>query len=222
VALALVVACSSSNQASGNTDFDGVLAAGAESGTVSLTVATVVASVAHPDLVVTPAVTLDVMAPAAATVTVSGTLKIKGHASINLTGTFNVDSKALSVSGGGYSFTGSVASGRLSGTYTGPGGDGVFTAFPGGSTAVKLYCGTLSGDADGVWNLASTGSSLRGAFSVTGGGGELSGALSGSSVTLTFTGGTATGTLSGSGMSGTWSTLSGDAGSWTGSTASCP
>ncbi|HEX9581414.1 MAG TPA: hypothetical protein VF970_09955, partial [Gemmatimonadales bacterium] len=158
----------------------------------------------------------------AAPVNITATLKIKGGSNVSLTGSYDPDSKVLALTGGGYTFGATFVAGRLSGTFTGPNGGGLFTAFSRRGGEVELFCGDFTGAADGVWNLARNGNDLSGAFHETDGStaGTLTGTLSGSTINLTFTGGTATGTLSGSNVSGTW-TSTGSSGSWTGSKSGC-
>jgi hypothetical protein len=201
------------------TEFEGVLAGDNQSGTVSITVAAIVASVAVPRPAGAPTAPLE----PAADVTVTGSLKIKGGSSVTLSGTYNTDTRSLTATGGGYTLSASFAHGRLSGTLTGPAGTILFTAFPKGGPEVQLYCGTFGGDAIGVWNLVRHGNDLAGAFHETDGSGAgvLTGTVSGSNVSVTFTGGLAVGTLSGNTMSGTWSNTSGDNGTWTGSRDAC-
>ncbi|HXV87196.1 MAG TPA: hypothetical protein VD793_10875 [Gemmatimonadales bacterium] len=219
LALALAVSVGCSDSGGDTTDFEGVIASDGLSGTISISVAGVVASVMAPSF--SGAVTAIPTEPAAP-VNVTGTLRVKGGSNVTLTGTFDTESKVLALTGSGYTFGGTFASGRLSGTFTGPGGAGLFTAFSRRSGEVELFCGDFTGSADGVWNLARNGNDLSGAFHETDGSsaGTLTGTLSGNNINLSFTGGTATGTLSGSSMSGTW-TSTGSSGSWTGTKSGC-
>jgi hypothetical protein len=222
--LAIALAACGDGATTGTTEFDGVLAGDNESGTFTITIEAAVSSIIRgsDDW---PAVSTSVAGPMgpAASVNVTGSLAVKGGSNASLTGTYNTESKALSATGGGYTLNGTYAGGRLNGTYSGPSGNGVMTGFRRGGGGVQRYCGTFSGDAAGVWNLARSDNDLSGAFHETDGtgAGTLTGSLSGSNVSLSFTGGTATGTLSGTAMSGSWSTLDGDQGSWTGSTGGC-
>jgi len=153
----------------------------------------------------------------------SGTLTPEGAAGIALTGSYNSGTGAVAVSGGGHSLTGTITSGELDGTYAGPGGAGSFGTHKGASPSdVVLFCGSYDGDASGVWNLAKTGNSLVGAYADDGGGSaRLTGTLSGSAISLTFSGGTASGTLaSATSMTGNW-TAGAASGTWTG-TSPCP
>jgi len=153
----------------------------------------------------------------------SGTLTPSGSAGVALTGTYNSGSGAVSVSGGGHTLTGTITSGELDGTYAGSGGTGSFGTHKGAASSdVTLFCGSYDGDASGVWNLAKTGNSLVGAYADDGGGSaRLTGSLSGTAISITFSGGTASGTLaSATSMNGTWTAGAGS-GTWTG-TSPCP
>src|SRR5712691_541915 len=104
------------------TTFQGVLAGPlGESGVITLTTGTEAAAAASARLA--GAVTTS----SAVTENLSGRLLIIGSASIDLTGTLNTATGAIAVSGGGYSFAGTLSSGKVSGTYTGPNGAGTFT-----------------------------------------------------------------------------------------------
>ena len=151
----------------------------------------------------------------------TGTIKPVGAAPISVTGTYDASTKAVAVSGGGYTIAGTIDdSGKLLGTYTHSSAEGRAVAFQHTTASpVTVFCGTYSGDADGIWNLVRRGTSLSGAYNnVDGSDGYLTGTVTGSSVNLTIEyGGTATGTLSGTTASGSWSDL-GVAGSWTSDT----
>lgn len=147
----------------------------------------------------------------------TGTLTPSGQAGIGLSGTFNTSTRAVSVSGGGHSLAGTIASGELKGTYTGPAGQGTFATYKGTSSEVQQFCGSYTGASSGTWNLTRHGNSLIGAYADDGGGsGALQGSISGTSISVTFTGGTASGTLtSATAMNGSW-TAGADSGTWTG------
>jgi len=151
----------------------------------------------------------------------TGTIKPVGAAPISVTGTYDASTKAVAVSGGGYTIAGTIDdSGKLLGTYTHSSAEGRAVAFQHTTASpVTVFCGTYTGDADGIWNLVRRGTSLSGAYNnVDGSDGYLTGTVTGSSVNLTIEyGGTATGTLSGTTASGSWSDL-GVAGSWTSDT----
>jgi hypothetical protein len=131
-----------------------------------------------------------------------------------LSGSYNAGTGALHLEGGGYTFDGTIADGVLSGTWTGPGGtSGSFSAFLGGEgTVVDVYCGTFDTvNDDGTFNLVRRDATLRG-FAVPDNGDtiELSGSVSGNTLTIfgTLAGqtqGVATATLAadGSTFSGT-------------------
>jgi len=154
----------------------------------------------------------------------SGTLTPEGAAGIPLSGTYNAGSGAVSLSGGGHSLGGTITGGTLDGTYTGPGGEvGKFGTHHGTTSSdVQLFCGSYAGDSQGVWNLAKAGNALVGAYADDGGGSaQLTGTVSGSAISITFSGGTAAGTLaSATTMGGTW-TAGASSGTWTGATP-CP
>jgi len=91
-------------------------------------------------------------ARAAAGIPLSGTMDfIDGTAQVVLTGTLNGNS--LSLTGGGYTFTGTQADGVISGTFTGS-QNGSFTAtlVPDGGFLIQL-CGEYDGDDSGVFSL---------------------------------------------------------------------
>jgi hypothetical protein len=153
----------------------------------------------------------------------TGTLTPTGSAGINLTGTYNSGSGAVSVTGGGHTLTGTVSNGTLDGTYTGPAGSGSFGSEHGAApTDVKQFCGSYTGASSGVWNLAMMGNSLAGAYADDGGGSaQLKGTVSGTTLSITFSGGTAAGTLaSATTMNGTW-TAGANSGTWAG-VSPCP
>ncbi len=210
------IGCSSSNYNSNNptqqpTSYAGtVTGTSGTGGTLSLTITPAVASMGS------------AIMPLATTDTVSGTLHITGGVDVVLSGTFTPPSGPLDVSGGGYTFSGSLQNGTLSGTWTGPGSSGSFTALVSGSSgSVTNFCGTFSGSDSGTWDLSQSGMTLSGSYTGSGGSATLSGTLSGTSISLTSpSGATAQGTLSGPSMSGTWTSGS-HTGTWQGSTSGC-
>ncbi len=213
-----LVGCSDSTSSGGSSEFDGTVAAPDESGVISLAVDGAVAS-----LVGVEGLSMDVAGTMGvqASTPVNGTLKIVGGGTETLTGTYNPDTKQINATGGGYTFTGTFASKKLTGSYNGPKGAGAWSAFDKKDGAVDRYCGTYSGDDSGNWNLSRSKDALAGTASSGGGAIVLTGNVSGSNVTITIPNGTATGTISGSSMSGTWSS-SGDNGTWSGSKTACP
>jgi len=153
----------------------------------------------------------------------TGTIKPVGAAPIAVTGTYVASTGAVAVSGGGFTITGTIDNtGSLLGTSTHTSGPGNVVAYQHTiANPVTVFCGTYTGDADGIWNLARRGTSLSGAYVNVpdGSHGYLPGTLSGNSISITVAGGgTATGTLSGTTMSGTWSGGGGYGGTWTSNT----
>lgn len=151
-----------------------------------------------------------------------------GTGTISLSGEFTPPSGPLTLSGGGYTFTGSISNNQLSGTYTGPNGSGGFVAFrTDAGEAVTVFCGDYSGGSSGEWLLVRSGNSLRGiAAGDDGTKFELSGSVgTNSSISLTFSGGSASGALtSATEMSGTWrvpANATVPSGNWSGSTTRC-
>src|SRR2546426_4840364 len=218
------------------TTFQGVLAGPAgESGVITLTTATGAAGAVAAQRV-------GAAASGAGMATLTGTLMIVGGGTRTLTGAFDSGTGAITASGGGYSFTGSVTSSKLSGTYIGPNGAGTFTALSSTASTPSFvtYCGTFSGPSgtpQGVWNLERSGSLLFGVVVdyQPGPGANappvtltLTGQVTGTSVALTASDlngapvGSAAGTISESAASGTWaSSISSETGTWSASSASC-
>lgn len=169
----------------------------------------------------------------------SGALRLAGSTT-NLTGTADAGGTNVSLSGGGFSFSGSVASGALNGTYTGPSNtSGRFSTLNATTATVTRYCGTyntvaqLSGGGtyteSGTFNLqvSSNGTVTGTAATVSPEPAcceALTGTVSGSSITVTSAqGGGGTGTIGGGTVSGTGSVQSGRGSvTFSGSTAACP
>ena len=130
--LALVAGACSSSDTTGpggsvSTTFSGIVAGDSASGNVNGSITLTVAGVSLRTSPSTP-VTAFVVA-SATTYNVTGTFKPSGAAAISLAGTYDVSSGTLSVSGSGFSFTGTLAGGVLSGTLTTQGGGaGSFSA----------------------------------------------------------------------------------------------
>ena len=108
-------------------------------------------------------------AVAFAVVQVTGVVTLPGGGTINLTGTLDVD--ALSMTGGGYTLTGTLKNGSFTGTVVGPGGaTGSFAALSStAATPAYAYCGTYSGvitpgniQEDGSFNMVVAGTILSG------------------------------------------------------------
>ena len=142
----------------------------------------------------------------------TGTITPVGAAPISVTGTYVASTKAVAVSGGGFTIAGTIDdTGKLLGTYTHSTAQGSVVAYQ-HTTAnpVTVYCGTYTGDADGIWNTLLRGTSLSGVYdNVDGSDGYFTGTVNGSSVSITdisaSPGATASGTISGTTMSGTLS-----------------
>ncbi len=192
--------------------FSGVIAGpNGESGTLEIVI-----PAAQAKLLPTEAVTT-------ALVDITGPLKLTGG-TIDLAGTFNPDDQSFTISGGGYTFSGTISGGAIGGTYSGPNGDGSFSIFDEGDGAVTTFCGTFSGDQSGTWNMIVQGGEAAGTYGGTVSG-YFEGNVSGQTVTITYDslGGvsSASGTISGSSMTGAWSG-GGESGTWEGSTSACP
>lgn len=156
-----------------------------------------------------------------AVVSVTGCVYFASATCSAVTGSYNTTSKALgfSTTSPALTFTGTYSEGRVQGSFTGSGGSGVFTAHRG---SVTVFCGSYTGDSDGIWNLVRSANVLDGVYyDISGDSGNLTGSVSGSSASITFTGGSASGTVSGNTISGTWQTLAGDAGTWSGQSGAC-
>ncbi len=142
----------------------------------------------------------------------TGTITPVGAAPISVTGTYVASTKAVAVSGGGFTIAGTIDdTGKLLGTYTHSSVEGSVVAYQ-HTTAhpVTVFCGTYTGGADGIWNTLLRGTSLSGVYdNVDGSDGYFTGTVNGSSVSITdisaSPGATASGTISGTTMSGTLS-----------------
>jgi hypothetical protein len=220
--LALVAACGGSDGGGGGgattTAFSGIVSSGdgSASGSISVSVKT------------TSPIRADPTSPALVSVEVSGTLHI-GGSTITLSGTYDTESNAFSVSGGGYTFDG-VFDGvdRLEGTWTGPGGtSGTFVATL--SSTASAFCGHYAADDqsdNGTFSFVTSGSILRGeaVSSVDHTNIALDGTVNGNDLTIFFPGTTtplATGLRNGTGVSGHFDDQQGTTGSWSGSVSEC-
>lgn len=83
-----------------------------------------------------------------------GTLTFSDNSTIDLTGA--LDGNDLVLTGGGYTFGGTLSNGIISGDFAGPGGEiGSFSAsITTSGSLVTLFCGSYDGDDDGVFSLA--------------------------------------------------------------------
>jgi hypothetical protein len=155
---------------------------------------------------------------------VSGTLKLvrPSAATISLSGTFS--NNALSVSGGGYTFAGTLTGGTIAGSYAGPNGIGTFTTQSSTNNSAQVYAGTftstVAGQPSGTFNLVINGTVITG-LAITSDNQTtvyLAGTLSGTTITIrdaSSNTGIATGTLSGTTVSGSFDAGS-NRGTWSG------
>ena len=165
-----------------------------------------------------------------AAVNVPGSFSPTGAAAIGLNGTYDPSTKALSLSGGGYTFTGTYYSGVLRGNWVRTPSPAVGTfvlVLANSSSSVHAYCGTFtstSGGEGGVFDFVIQGTAIDGiAYTSSGTEIRLQGALGGTTaITLIdalhpgpFL---ATGTLNPSNdtVSGTYDNGAGNSGTWTG------
>lgn len=78
------------------------------------------------------------------------------------------------LSGSGFSLSGTIANGRVTGSYTGPNGRGIFSNLDSTSQSVQPYCGTYHRvTEDGMWNFQ-----IRASGEISGGGIATSGPTS--------------------------------------------
>lgn len=165
--------------------------------------------------------------------TVTGTLKVvtPAAATIALTGTYNTGTRALTASGGGYTFTGTYdGTAVISGTFTGPAASqGTFRGRTSTANA-RSICGTFTsqtGSDDGIFNFAIDGTTLSGTATTEDGtvvvlNGTVSGTGAISIVNPNNPSGAplATGNITGNNASGTFNDGGGNQGTWTGSVCS--
>lgn len=154
------------------------------------------------------------------TVTGLFTVTAPAAASHALTGTYNTSTKAITATGGGYTFSGVYdGANRLEGTVAGT-GSGTFVVVRDDASAAVAFCGTFSGTDSGVWNFTVDGTSVIGSYTTNSGTtGALDGTISGNTITINNPGGgspLATGTRTGDNASGTWNDGGGGSGTWTG------
>jgi hypothetical protein len=225
------------------TTFQGTIAGSTgQSGTIDVTVQTTVAYLAPRSF----SLVQTLHAQTTGTVAATGSLHLAGGATTALTGTFDSSAKTLSLSGGGFTFSGLSSAGGLSGNYTGPGNaTGGFSALSSAAGAVTRYCGTYTSTApdinspngtyreSGVWTLqvsssgAATGTSTstqtNSAAFPPGQTGSISGRVTGTTFTMNSAeGGSGTGTIQNGSVTGTTVTPSGrGSGTFTGSTGAC-
>jgi hypothetical protein len=173
-------------------------------------------------------------------ITLTGTVSLSDGTTASLSGTWDTGTGALSVSGGGFTFSGLFSGGHLSGSFTGPSITGVFSLQAGSASAgATVYCGTYTGRQpeslpgggtgqgpdNGTWNLVVGATSVDViVLSASGEPAALSGTRSGSTITLTVPGGTAVGTIKGANgefVDGTYDIPGTSSGTFQGSKATC-
>ncbi len=155
---------------------------------------------------------------------VTGTLKLVSPAAATITVTGTLNGTALTLTGGGYTFTGTLSGSTLAGSYTGPNGPGTFTTQVSTNSSAKIYVGTyttqVTGRVNGTFNMVINGSVITGIVASSAGNGQFGGTLSGTAITIfspaapTVT--IATGVVAGTTVSGTYNDQQGDNGVWSG------
>ena len=168
----------------GSTAYYGSFANGSENGSMAVTFASAPSKVGA----VAPS-------SSAVIITLTGTLKIQGGATISLAGTYNTETDSFKISGGGYTFQGTYANGVITGSYSGPNGPGDFALTATTSGSVKIFCGNYTettptaGQHHGKLNIVVDGASITVLVRPDDGGGAVfKGTLDGSAVTVFFSG----------------------------------
>lgn len=199
-------------------DYKGLVAStSGETGPLSITFASPVS--APPAL---PASPTGPMLSGGSPVAASGTFYLGGTGPIALTGT--LDSGQLSMTGSGWTFTGTLADGEITGSFTGPGGEsGSFAAIADSEgNPVAAYCGSYAGtdfttdpasSTGGTFSVVIAGTVVLGtAYNDDGSNEDFSGTANTTAKTFTIKKTTEQGTLNASGsysatsISGTWNT----------------
>jgi len=163
-----------------------------------------------------------------ALVNVTGTITLPSGATIPVTGTYDPSTGDFTVSGEGYSLSGTYSDGVVQGSATTPSGSVSFVAAIGDSSAVTVYCGTHwcevnceEDSAPGAFMLVVKGGM---AIGVASDGKQIFGTVSGNSISLSIaeSGNTTdiTGTIDGGTVGGNW-TNDEHSGKWGGSTSAC-
>jgi hypothetical protein len=216
----MATACAINNPntttASTTTTFAGTLAGkNGQTGTLSVTVQTT--SIASASTLVQSGV------EKVQSVAQSSGVLVTGGATINLTGSYDSSTAGLTMTGGGYAFSGAVSGGAFSGSYTGPSnGDGAFSALNATQTPVTRYCGNWNdGQITGTFNVQiSANGSLTG-DTYGGKGVTLNGQKTGTSISGTSSEGVSfSGTVLNGSISGTFVPTGGGSGVFTGGTCS--
>jgi hypothetical protein len=102
----------------------------------------------------------------------TGSVHVAGGSTTTLSGTYDPASRALNLSGGGFTFTGSASGAVVSGTYNAPSGvSGAFSTRSAANGTVTTYCGNFVAKNDpneirGVFNLVVSGSSVSGVMNM--------------------------------------------------------
>lgn len=182
-------------------------------------------------------------AAAAELINLTGTATLSDGTTADLTGSWDTETGEFSVSDGqpgGFAFEGVMEDGTLTGGFTGPDIEGVFSIQVGAPSDLAVYCGTFTGrqpeelpdggdgtaPSNGTWNLV-VGTSTVQVIGIAGEEGNAivaEGTVSGTTVTISVPGGNATGTIRGDDgefVNGTYATAAGDEGTFHGSTAAC-
>ena len=167
----------------------------------------------------------------AQSINATGSLSLIGGGTTSLSGTYDSGSKGLSLSGGGYSMSGTLAGATVTGTLTAPtGAAGAFATTNSCSGAVEVYCTqqvTPSGETV-VFNVAvSPTGAISGTFAATpSGAGTITGQRTGTNFTTTYVttvgpfkgdSGTSTGTMANGVLNG----VDKNGNPFSGSTLSC-
>jgi hypothetical protein len=174
--VATVLACGSDSSTgpsglSPSTSYKGVITS--SDGTTAGLLLTFASAVASPPAPMPSAALAD-------PVSVTGVATLPGGGTVNLSGT--LDNGTLTMTGSGYTLTGTLTNGKFVGTFTGPAGaTGAFTALSSSSvTPAYAYCGTYSavitpGDIheDGTFNAVVAGTVLTGQSVQNGGLGDV-------------------------------------------------
>ena len=154
---------------------------------------------------------------------VSGTLNVAGAAGVALGGSYDSSTNNVSLSGGGFTLTGTISGAVLSGAYTGPSSSGEFSALNSTQTSVTAYCGTFSDGGTFTMQVSANGTVSGVAGPSTGQAGDtFAGQLNGINLSFSDPSGNTTGTgiIQNGIVNGTLGGAHG-AGTFTGSTGVC-
>jgi len=150
-----------------STTFTGVFANGTENGSIRATLATTTLAPKSPS----PLRSILAVHPSSkAVVAATGTLRLVGGGTVNLTGSYNDVSDSLNLSGAGYAFGGeydtSGTFNSINGQYTGPNGAGFFGMVTGTAAVASTYCGAFASTTGsglvGNWDILIAGSQVGG------------------------------------------------------------